>query len=112
MDATSLRAHVGRRPAYGVRSRCPDTDTWLELETLGGEFLPDDWKAGAETARQAGHGGGDYFEVVDFVNAIQGRRPCPIGIHEAMDMTLPGLVGQQSIRQGGKWLDVPDSREW
>ena len=30
----------------------------------------------------------------------------------AMDMTLPGLVSQQSIAQNGQWLDVPDSRSW
>jgi hypothetical protein len=29
-----------------------------------------------------------------------------------MDMTLPGLVSQQSILQAGAWLEVPDSREW
>jgi hypothetical protein len=27
-------------------------------------------------------------------------------------MTLPGLVSQDSIRRGGEWLDVPNSREW
>jgi len=50
--------------------------------------------------------------LLDFLNAITGRAPCPIGIHEAMDMTLPGLVSQQSIAEGGRWLPVPDSREW
>ena len=45
-------------------------------------------------------------------NAVAGRAPCPIGIHEVMDMTLPGLVSQESIRRGGEWLPVPDSREW
>ena len=63
-------------------------------------------------AEKAGHGGGDYFEVLDFVNAALGKAPCPIGIHEAMDMTLPGLVSQQSILDGSRWLGVPDSREW
>jgi len=29
-----------------------------------------------------------------------------------MDMTLPGLISQDSIRAGGVWLDVPDSRAW
>jgi len=29
-----------------------------------------------------------------------------------MDMTLPGLVSQQSILQDSAWLSVPDSREW
>ncbi|KKL76872.1 hypothetical protein LCGC14_2040570, partial [marine sediment metagenome] len=36
----------------------------------------------------------------------------PIGIHESMDMTIPGLISQQSILKGGAWLDVPDSRSW
>jgi hypothetical protein len=35
-----------------------------------------------------------------------------LGIDAAMDMTLPGLLSQQSIEQGGTWLDVPDSRDW
>jgi len=61
---------------------------------------------------KTGHGGGDYFEIIDFVNAITGERKCPIGIDEAMDMTLPGLVSQQSIAQNGMWLEVPDSRKW
>ena len=56
--------------------------------------------------------GGDYFEIMDFMDTITERKKCPIGIHEAMDMTLPGLVSQQSIQEGGSWLSVPDSRTW
>ena len=63
-------------------------------------------------ALAAGHDGSDYFEVVDFIDAVQGRKPPTVGIHEAMDMTLPGLVSQESIRREGEWLDVPDSRTW
>ena len=60
----------------------------------------------------ASHSGGDYFEGMDLVDAVQGRKPPTVGIHEAMDMTLPGLVSQKSIRRGGEWLEVPDSRAW
>jgi len=95
-----------------LRSKCPDMSTWLDLATLEDEFLPDFWRTATEAAKKAGHGGGDYFEILDFVDAITGARPCPIGIHESMDMTLPGLVSQQSILDDGRWLDVPDSREW
>ena len=100
--------HTGR---IWLRDRC-EKDQWLDLDDLVDEFLPDYWKEGMELARKVGHGGGDYFEIVDFVDAIRGRRPAPIGIHEAMDMTLPGLVSQQSIQEGGRWIDVPDSRQW
>ena len=70
------------------------------------------WREEAETAAKSGHGGSDYFVLKDFIAAICGEKPVPIGIHEAMDMTLPGLVSQKSISEGGRWLDVPDSREW
>ena len=84
---------------------------WSDLAELEKEHLPDYWREASEAAKKAGHGGGDYFEIMDFADAITGKRPCPIGIHEAMDMTLPGLVSQQAIAAQA-WLDVPDSRDW
>ncbi len=92
--------------------RWHDLDALLALDELADKYLPEMWRRPPPEALRAGHGGGDYFEVLDFINAIQGKAPCPIGIHQAMDMTLPGLVSQQSIAEGGKWLPVPDSREW
>jgi predicted dehydrogenase len=103
---------AGERSWVWVEDRCPDPNTWTPLADFEEEFLPDLWRNPPEAALQAGHGGGDYFEVMDFVDAIQGRKPPTIGIDYAMDMTLPGLVSQESIRQGGAWLPVPDSREW
>ncbi|MCD6415792.1 MAG: GNAT family N-acetyltransferase [Planctomycetes bacterium] len=84
----------------------------ISANSLGGRYLPERWLNPPEAARKAGHGGGDYYEVEDFLRAIRGEAPCPIGIHEAMDMTLPGLVSQESIRRYGIWLEVPDSRQW
>ena len=95
-----------------LRSRCPNRNTWMSLEELDEEFLPDRWKTWAETAEETGHGGGDFYELLDFFDAVRGTRPCPIGMHESMDMTLPGLISQKSITKGGKWLHVPDSRQW
>ncbi len=89
-----------------------DGHQWKSIDEFYDMFLPENWRRYAELAKQAGHGGGDLLEIIDFVDAIDGIRPTPIGIHEAMDMTLPGLVSQQSIEQGGQWLAVPDSRDW
>lgn len=88
-----------------------EPETWSDINDYQ-DYLPDAWKQLSETAADAGHWGGDYFVVKDFIDAITGKIPCPIGIHEAMDMTLPGLVSQQSIQQDGEWLEVPDSRDW
>ena len=107
----SARTHNDKNRIW-LRNRSESPNEWMDLEDLADEFLPDYWKQGQEQAAIAGHGGGDYFEILDFVNAIKSKQACSIGIHEAMDMTLPGLCSQDSIRQGGAWIDVPDSREW
>ena len=101
----------GEKHRIWLRSHC-DKLAWRDLAELEDEFLPAMWREATDTARTAGHGGGDYFEILDFVDAIEGKRPAPVGLHEAMDMTLPGLSSQQSIAAGGRWVDVPDSREW
>ena len=98
-------------PKIWLRSR-NETHEWEPLEVLEEEFLPDYWKHPPEAAVRAGHGGGDYWEVQDFVSAILEDREPPIGIDLAMDMTLPGLVSQESLAQGSTWVTVPDSRDW
>ncbi len=107
----STRRGPGDRDKVWMRSLSEEMK-WFDLESLSEEYMPDMWRNPPEEALRAGHGGGDYFEVLDFVRAIRGEAPCPVGIHEAMDMTLPGLVSQESIAQGGGWLPVPDSRQW
>ena len=89
-----------------------NVDELTTVDRLVKEYLPNIWVSPPEAAVNAGHGGGDYFEVLDWINSIRGEIKCPIGIHEAMDMTLPGLVSQESIRRNGQWLSVPDSRMW
>jgi predicted dehydrogenase len=93
-----------------LRSRSQE-QRWEPLDDLQ-EFLPDYWKNPPEEALQAGHGGGDWWEVQDFIDSIRQERAAPIGIDMAMDMTLPGLASQLSIAQGGTWVAVPDPRNW
>jgi hypothetical protein len=100
------------RPKVWLADLCAEKNVWMDLSELEEAYLPEMWRHPPEAALRAGHGGGDYLEVVDFVRCIVDGVPCPIGIHEAMDMTLPGLISQASIADGGDWLDVPDSRAW
>ena len=99
-------------PKVWLADICEEKEKWIDLWQLEGDYMPEIWRSPSEEALRAGHGGADYFAVHDFVNSVTGKAPCPIGIHEAMDMTLPGLVSQQSILEDGAWLEVPDSRDW
>lgn len=105
------------RDKIWLRSVNADKDVWLDAATLMqqeayGRYLSPGWQNPPEMLRNAGHGGGDYFVLQDFIAAVRGEIDNPIDIHCAMDMTLPGLISQKSILDGGAWLDVPDSRLW
>ncbi len=85
---------------------------WSRLDALTSDYIPERWRNAGHEVERAGHGGGDHFVIEDFVKAALGEIACPIGVHEAMDMTLPGLISQQSVREEGRWMSVPDSRLW
>ena len=87
-------------------------ESLMNIDALADKYMPEIWQNPSEEAKSAGHGGGDFFEILDFVKAATGEIPCPIGIHEAMDMTIPGLISQQSIKEDGRWIEVPNSRDW
>ncbi len=95
-----------------LSSKAGNCLSWSDLAELEAQYLPKMWRNPPPQALAAGHGGGDYYVIQDFIACIRGSIPCPLDIHAALDMTLPGLISQESIQQGGTWLEVPDSREW
>ncbi len=101
-----------KRHQIWLKAHCPDHRTWRELKELEAQFLPEAWRLHEAAASQSGHHGGDYMQMLDFTAAIAGQAPTPLGIDQAMDMTLPALVSQQSILAHSAWMDVPDSRNW
>lgn len=71
------------------------------------EHLPERYRS---PPKGSGHWGSDAFPLLDFLDAIDHGTAPPLGIYEALAMTLPGIVSEQSIAQGGAWLAVPDPR--
>jgi predicted dehydrogenase len=102
----------GDRDRVWLHARAKGSEGWFYLADLEDEFLPSWWREQADVAERTGHGGSDYFVIYSFLQAITGHDNELPGLHEAMDMTLPGLISQQSIAQNGRWLAVPDSRTW
>jgi len=85
---------------------------WRSLWDFQEEFLPEMWKNPPEEALRAGHGGGDYFEIRDFVDSILKDQTPRIDVYRAMDFTVPGLVSEKSILHHGQAFTVPDFRDW
>ena len=75
------------------------------------EHLPELWRNPPEEALRAGHGGGDYFEVRDFVEAVVSGAPPPIDLYTSLEWTAAGLCSQLSIDNGGVPIKVPNFRD-
>jgi len=75
------------------------------------EYLPEMWRKPPEEALKTGHWGSDYFIVKDFIESILYDKKPPIDIYDALNFTAPGLVSEDSIKQGGKPMPVPDFRK-
>lgn len=62
-------------------------------------------------ALSAGHGGGDYFAIYHFLDALRTGAPPPIDVYRACDFTLPGILAYRSSLDNGASLTVPDFRD-
>jgi len=103
---------LGDAPKVWLRGRSPDEQTWLPLMDFAAEFLPEEWRNPPEEAVRAGHGGGDYWQARDFARAvIEGRHP-EMDVYFALDITVPGLISEQSIALNGAPVRVPDFRQY
>ena len=52
--------------------------------------------------------------VRDILDAIREEKDPSIDVNRALDFTLPGLMSQASIKDGGRPIRIPDFRagEW
>ncbi len=88
-----------------------DTDhaKWRPLDNYF-DHLPDRYKNATEQQKKAGHWGGDFFIVQDFVDAIIKDKKPAIDIYDACEWTAVGLLSELSIMNNGKPVLMPNFR--
>ena len=86
-----------------------DHAKWRDLHEFD-SFLPKMYQEATTEQRNAGHLGGDYFIVRDFVDAIKGKKKPEINVYQACEWTAVGLLSELSVMNRGKTIDVPDFR--
>jgi hypothetical protein len=63
-----------------------------------------------EAIERAGHGGGDYFVIREFLNSIrENRQPC-FDVYFATTMASVAILGHRSMLEEGVPYDIPDFR--
>lgn len=71
------------------------------------------WQDLPEDVLKRPDGRDDTAVMVDaFIQSIVDGVDPPLDVHASLDMTLPGIVAHQSGVDGGRRMDVPNSRDW
>ena len=65
----------------------------------------------AELIKKAGHGGGDFFVMREFLNAIRENKKPPFDVYFATKMASIAILAHRSILNGGVPYDLPDFRK-
>lgn len=94
-----------------------------ENRTVGWDDPPREWEALAPVrerflsrsllqelgqAQSHGHGGGDYMVGRRFAQFVSDGSPAEIGMQEAVEWTVAGLLSQASIANGSQPIPMPD----
>jgi predicted dehydrogenase len=79
---------------------------WKNLDDFK-EYLPERYKNATEEQKKAGHWGGDFFIVQDFIDAITSGVKPAIDVYEACEWTAVGLLSELSAMNGGREMEMP-----
>lgn len=88
----------------------PNKAEWRPLSDFN-HLLPERYRQVTEEQRSAGHWGGDYFIVQDFVDAIRNGTKPPIDVYDACEWTAVAMLSELSVANGGKVMEMPDFRK-
>ncbi len=83
---------------------------WHPLSEFYDEYMPERYKNATDEQKAAGHWGGDFFLVDDFLDAVlRGAKPA-IDVYQACEWTAVGLLSELSVTNNGRWMDMPEFR--
>lgn len=81
---------------------------WESLWKYAAQYEHPLWQQRMETAQGAGHGGGDFFVIDEFVEAILRNRPPAINVYDAVTWSCVFPLSMQSVANMGKTVKFPD----
>jgi predicted dehydrogenase len=112
-QAAYLSARHGKEdPLIWIDGRSPGQSPghaeWESLWAYADEYEHPLWKQWRQQAQAAGHGGGDFFVLQDFIGAIEsGTRP-PIDVYDAVTWSSIMPLSFESVARGGAPVEIPD----
>lgn len=84
--------------------------TWQALSDYN-QHLPERYRNATAEQAGAGHGGGDFFLVEDFINAIRTGNAPIVDVYTACEWTAVGLLSELSVVNNGRTMTMPKFRK-
>lgn len=93
----------------GISSKNKDgtAQCWDNMYKHSYKYEHPEWVKYMAQARQLGHGGGDFFVLKEFVEAIIEKRRPFIDIYDAVTWSSIVPISMESVRKGGIPIDIP-----
>jgi hypothetical protein len=66
------------------------------------------WKKYGDAAKEAGHGGMDFFVLNAFIECLKRDLPCPLDVYDLATWYAITPLSEASIAQGGEVQQIPD----
>jgi predicted dehydrogenase len=98
----------GEHKVY-LEGRSP-ADKWEQLDAYRSAYDHPYWAQRGAEATKTGHGGGDYFVLSDFVNAIR-TGEIPIDVYDAATWSSIRPLSAESLRRGSAPVAIPDFKK-
>ena len=81
-----------------------------EAITNYNELLPARYRSATPEQIKAGHGGGDFFIVQEFIDAVRAGTQPALNVYKACEWTAVGLLSALSVTNGSRTMQVPRFR--
>ncbi|MFC1479452.1 Gfo/Idh/MocA family oxidoreductase [Planctomycetota bacterium] len=107
--------HDNEDPLIWLEDRSPVNEKgiakeWESLWKYKDEFDDPRWKKWEKEASETGHGGGDFFVLEDFVNAVTENKESPIDVYDAVEWSSIIPLSEESVEKLGTPIEVPNFR--
>lgn len=99
---------TGEDPILWLDSADGADPEWQSLWDRTSDFEHPRWRQWLSVAQEAGHGGGDFFVIDEFADAVRQKRTPDIDVYDAVTWSSVFPLSVQSIALGGRPIEFPE----
>ena len=91
-----------------IDGQAASRNEWEPIEKYAEKYEDPLWTRLREQAKGAGHGGGDFFVIQQFLEAVRAGGPTPIDAVDSAAWSCILPLSRKSIVEGGTVQEIPD----